>query len=141
MLLLDVNVLVYAYKEAAPQHELFRAWLEELVNGDEPFALSDQVSSGFLRIVTHPRVFSPPSLVADALEFVDILRTQPGCIVQNPGARHWGIFSDLCRVARARGNLIPDAYLAALAIETGSELVTTDGDFARFPGVRWRRPL
>jgi toxin-antitoxin system PIN domain toxin len=141
MLLPDVNILVYAYREDAPDHERFRAWLHESINSAEAYAISDLVCSGFLRIVTHPAVFDPPSPLGDALAFIEELRNQPNCVVIATGARHWQIFADLCRVSGVRGNLVPDAYLAALAIESGSEWITMDGDYARFPGLRWRRPL
>ncbi len=141
MLLPDVNVLVYAHREDAPDHDRHLAWLEQTVNSDEAFGLADIVLSGFIRVVTHPRVFSPASPVDTALAFTTALRQRPNCVVIAPGARHWDIFTSLCRRAGARGNLIPDAYLAALAIESGSDWITTDRGFARFPGLRWRHPL
>ncbi|HLB12003.1 MAG TPA: type II toxin-antitoxin system VapC family toxin [Dehalococcoidia bacterium] len=141
MLLPDVNILVYAYREDAPGHGRFREWLEELVNGDQAYGMSDLVLSGFLRVVTHAAAFSPPSPVNDALSFVEDVRSQPNCVVLAPGARHWEIFARLCQTTVVRGNLVPDAYLAALAIESGSEWITTDGDYSRFPGLRWRRPF
>ena len=141
MLLPDVNILVHAYREDAPDHAPFKDWLEDLVNGDEAYGMSDLVCSGFLRIVTHPAVFSRPSPLGDALAFVEEVRSQPGCVVIAPGARHWQIFTQLCRASAARGNLVPEAYFAALAIEPGSEWITMDGDYARFPGLRWRRPF
>jgi toxin-antitoxin system PIN domain toxin len=76
-----------------------------------------------------------------ALAFVEEVRDQPNCVIVRPGPRHWELFTDLCRRVNARGNLVPDAYLAALAIESGSEWITTDRDYARFPGLRWRHPL
>lgn len=141
MLLVDVNVLVYAHRQDAPNHRAYLDWLTELVSSDEAFGLSELVLSGFLRVVTHPRVFSPSSRLADALRFVTELRGQPNTVLVAPGPRHWDIFVGLCRKADARGNLVPDAYLAALAIESGSEWITTDGDYGRFPGLRWRRPV
>lgn len=102
--------------------------------------MSDLVLSGFLRVVTHPRVFTDPTPPEDARSFVDALRGAPNCVATNPGPRHWGIFVGLCEAAGARGNLVPDAYLAALAVESGSEWVTTDRDFSRFPGLKWRHP-
>jgi len=140
MILLDVNVLVHAYREDAPRHEAVRGWLEGLVYSDSAFAVSDLALSGFLRVVTHPRIFTPPTPLERALEFAETLRAQPNCIVLAPGDRHWSVFTRLCREADARGNLVPDAYLAALAIESGSELVTTDRDFARFEELDWRPP-
>ena len=108
---------------------------------------SDEVTSlikgaaGFVRIVTHPRVFTPPTPIAQALEFSEALRGQPNAVPIAPGTRHWQIFTRLCREIGARGNLVADAYLAALAVESGSEWITTDRDYSRFPGLRWRHPL
>ena len=141
MLLPDVNILVHAYREDAPGHPRFREWLEDLVNGDQACGMSDIVLGGFLRVVTHPAVFNPPSPIDDALAFVEDVRDQPNCVVLAPGARHWEIFARLCQRSGVRGNLVSDAYLAALAIESGSEWITMDGDYARFPGLRWRRPF
>lgn len=141
MLLPDVNVLVYAHREDAPDHERYRAWLEGVVNDSEPYGLADLVLSGFLRVVTHPRVFSLPSPLEAVLEFAEQLRSTPNCVHIAPGERHWEIFTRLCREAGAKGNLVPDAYLAALAIESGSEWITTDRGFARYRGLRWRHPL
>jgi toxin-antitoxin system PIN domain toxin len=141
VILPDVNVLIYAYREEATDHRAYRQWLEDGANGEEAFALSDIALSGFVRVVTHPRVFRPPSPVDHALDFAEDLLGQPNCAVVRPGPRRWAIFSRLCRVCRASGNLVPDAFLAALAIETGCELVTVDRDFARFEGLHWRHPL
>jgi hypothetical protein len=141
MLLPDVNVLVYAFREDAPDHRRFRRWLEKLVRGEEPYGIADLVLSGFLRIVTGPRIFIPPAPIDFALEFAKAIRENPRCTRIAPGPRHWEIFTRLCREAGVKGNLVPDAYLAALAIESGSEWITTDRDFARFPGLRWRHPL
>lgn len=141
MLLPDVNVLVYAHRSDAPDHDRYRQWLESLLEGDAAYAVSDLVLSGFLRVVTHPGVFAEPTPLEVALRFVADVRERPNCVPTAPGERHWGIFQRLCREAGARGNLVPDAFLAALAIEAGLEWVTTDRDFARFPGLRWRHPL
>jgi hypothetical protein len=140
VILPDVNVLVYAYREDTGRHTAYRAWLEAVVDGDEAYGLSDLVLAGFLRVVTHPRVFSPASPVEHALEFIHALRDHPHCVHVAPGPRHWPIVARLCREADARGNLVADAYLAALAIESGSEWMTTDRDFSRFRGLRWREP-
>lgn len=141
MRLTDVNILVYAFRAAAPDHAAHRAWLNAMVGSAEAYALSDHVLAGFLRIVTHPRVFHPPTPLEPALAFAHAFRERPNAVPVAPGARHWGIFTRLCREAQARGNLVPDAWLAALAIESGCEFVTTDRDYARFPGLRWRHPL
>ena len=136
-----MNVLVYAHREDARDHAHHRAWLEEVVNGPQAFGVSDLVLSGFLRVVTHPRVFSMPTPMERALEFADLLRSASNSVRVVPGERHWEIFAGLCRGAGARGNLVPDAWFAALAIESGSEWITTDRDYARFPGLRWRHPF
>ena len=141
MILPDVSVLVYAHREDAPNHTAYRFWLERTINGDQVYGMADLALSGFLRVVTHPRVFSPPSTMEQALAFVHDVRDQQNCIIVQPGPRHWGIFERLCREARIKGNLVPDAYLAALAIESGSEWITTDRDFSRFPQLVWRHPL
>lgn len=141
MRLVDVNVLVYAFREAAPEHVAHRAWLDALVRSDEAYAVSDHVLSGFVRIVTHPRIFHPPAPIDAALGFANAFRTQPNAVLIAPGVRHWDIFQRLCREASPKGNLVADAWLAALAIESGSELVTTDRDFARFPDLRWCHPF
>ena len=140
MLTVNVNVLVYAFRHDLPQHERAAAWLGDLVGGDEAYGLVDVVLSGFLRIVTHPRVFAVPSTMDEALEFVEQVRDCRQCVMISPGPRHWEIFTRLCRTAGVRGNLVPDAYLAALAIESGSEWITTDRGYGRFPGLRWRVP-
>ena len=141
MVLPDVNVLVYAHREDATHHAACRAWVETVINGDESFGLSDLVLSGFVRVVTHPKVFTRPSSLADALEFTEQLRGRPNCLPVAPGRRHWGIFQTLCVEAGAKGNLVPDAFLAAMAIEAGCEWITTDRDYARFKGLRWRPPF
>jgi len=141
MLLIDVNVLVYAYREDAPNHPAYHRWLTDVVSSDEPFGLVDLALSGFLRITTHPKLFTPPSSLESALEFAAALRGQPNCVVVTPGPRHWDILQELCRATKAQGNFIPDAFFAAIAIEAGSEWITTDHGFARFPHLRWRHPL
>lgn len=141
MVLLDVNVLVYAHREDSRQHQDYHHWLRQLCHAHQPFGLSDIVLSGFIRIVTHPRVFKTPSTIEEAVAFTEELREAPSCALIHPGARHWEIFCDLCRRAGVKGNLVPDAFLAALAIESGSEWITADRDFHRFPGLRVRHPL
>lgn len=141
MVLFDVNVLIYSHRVDAVEHPRYRAWLEGVVNSDGAYAISELVLSAFLRIVTNRRVFRRPSSLADGLAFADALRGQPNCVSVSPGPRHWGIFTRLCREAEVKGDLVPDAYYAALAIESGSEWITTDRDYSRFPGLRWRHPL
>lgn len=141
MVLLDVNILVYAFRPDARRHPEYAAYVEGLARNQSAFGLADIVCSGFLRIVTHPKIFTPPAYMDEALPFINALRAQPNCVIIAPGLRHWRIFSELCSSTNAKGNLVADAYLAALAIESGSEWVTTDRDFARFPGLKWRHPL
>lgn len=138
---MDVNVLVYAHRKDAERHAEYRDWLQRVTDGDTGFGLADAVLSGFLRIVTHPRIFDPPSPMPQALAFVRVLRGHPAAVVMHPGVRHWEIFCGLCRDVGAVGNLVSDAWLAALAIESGCEWISTDRDFARFPGLQWRHPL
>ena len=107
----------------------------------EPLGLAPAVLSGFIRVATHPRVFTPPAPLDRAFEFADALRAQPSSISVAPGPRHWEIYERICIAANAKGNLASDAFLAALAIEAGCELITADRDFARFPGLRWRHPF
>jgi len=137
----DVNVLVYSHREDTATHKGYRDWLERLVNGDAAYGMSDLVLSGFIRVVTHPKVFKHPSKVSDALAFAAQLRDQSNCVRVEPGPRHWEVFRRLCLESGVKGNLVPDAYLAAVAIECGCEWVSTDRDFARFKGLRWRHPL
>jgi uncharacterized protein len=139
--LFDVNVLVNAHREDAPRHLEYRAWLEQVLGGDEPYGICDLACSGFLRVVTHARVFTPPTPLELALTFLRGVRERPNAVVIAPGDRHWELFTALCVRAGARGSLVPDAYFAALAMESGCEWVSTDRDFARFTGLRWRHPL
>ena len=141
LLLVDVNVLVYAHAVEAERHAEYRDWLRALIESESAFGLSDLVLSGFLRVVTNPRVFDPPTPMTAALEAADALRTRPNCVRVTPSDRHWDIFRRLCGHSGVKGNLVPDAYLAALAIDSGSEWITTDRDYARFSGLKWRHPL
>ena len=135
----DVNVLIYAHREDAPEHDRYTAWLRALVEGDEPLALAESALASFLCIVTNGRIFPPPTPMATALMFCQRLVERPRAVLVTPGHRHWDLFVDLC--ANIQGPLVADAYLAALAIEHGCELITTDSDSARFKGLRWRHPL
>ncbi|MFN8202126.1 MAG: type II toxin-antitoxin system VapC family toxin [Solirubrobacteraceae bacterium] len=141
MILCDVNVLVYAFREDVRDHERYADWLNGIVASSEAYGVASIVLSGFLRVVTHPRIMRVPAPLDRALAFVRALGEQPNAVWMDPGSRHWAIFEDLCRATSARGNLVPDAYIAALAIEHGAQLATTDGDFARFPRLRHRHPL
>jgi toxin-antitoxin system PIN domain toxin len=137
MLLLDTNVLIYAHRRDSQQHEAYRDWVQKMIDGPEPYAVCDQALMSMIRIVTNPRVYRRPALTQEALAFADQFRNQPHAHVISPGPHFWSIFAGLCREAGATANLIPDAYLAALAIEHGCELVTADRDFWKFPGLRF----
>jgi hypothetical protein len=141
VILVDVNVLVYANRVDADDHRAFRSWLGDALDGYEPVAVADIVLSGVVRILTNSRIYREPTKLADALSYVDALRDHANVVQVAPGTRHWHIFRRLCTAGSAKGNLVPDAYLAALAIEAGCEWITTDRDFARFEGLRWRHPL
>ena len=134
----DVNVLVYAHREESAEHHRYAGWLTKLASGPEPFAMSELVLQGFLRLVTSPKIFNPASTLEQALRFIDAFLTLPTCNVIRPGARHWGIFRDLCESKSLKGPMIADAAHAALAIESGCEWVSADTDFASFaPRLRW----
>lgn len=137
----DVNVLVNAHRPEAPSHVAWNEWLESARVAREPLGVASLVLSGFLRIVTHSRVFATPTTLSDALAFTEALRLSPSVVEVVPGERHWSIFTDLCTAVGAHGNLVPDAYLAALAIECGAVWVTADRGFARFPGLRVEHPV
>ena len=141
MLLTDVNVLIYAHRAESPEHEAYARWLTDLATGEEPFGLSELVLSSVVRIVTNPRVFKTPTPIDMALAFVDELLRRPNAVRLRPGSRHFELFERLCRQTNASGKLVADAYHAALAMEHGCEWVTTDADFGRFPGLRYRHPL
>jgi toxin-antitoxin system PIN domain toxin len=140
VILPDVNVLIYAFREESPRHGVCRPWLAGIVSGDARFGLSLGVLSGVVRITTNPRVFANPSSIDEAFGFCEDLLEQPHCEVVEPGARHWGIFRRLCIETRTRGPNVSDAWFAALAIEWDCEWITFDRDFARFPGLKWRTP-
>jgi toxin-antitoxin system PIN domain toxin len=141
VILPDVNVLIHAFRRDASDHEKYKHWLESELAGGTVVGVSDMVLSSVVRIVTHPRVFITPSPSEEVFRFTDYLRSRANVINVAPGKSHWSIFRHLCSAVQARGNLIADAYLAALAIESGAEWITTDRDYARFPGLRWRCPL
>jgi uncharacterized protein len=138
LILPDVNILLYVIRTDLPQHARHKAWLEEVVNGADPYGISPQVLASVIRIATRSGAFARPSSLKDALDFSAVLLSQPNCRVVEPGPRHWDIFTNLCRLVTASGNLVQDAWFAALAIESGCEWITNDRDYARFPGLRWR---
>ena len=112
-----------------------------MVNGEAAYGMSTQVVSGVMRIATHPKIYNNPSRFTEVNAFASVLLTQPHCQIIRPGPRHWNIFGDLCARSGATGNLVQDAWYAALAIESGCEWITADRDYARFGGLRWRTPF
>ena len=132
----DVNVLVSAFREDADHHVLCRTWLVDACSGREQIGLSELVLSGVLRVLTHPRVFHPPTPSEAATAFVDALLAQPASVPLRPGSGHWRIFRGMAAKLHLTGNRVPDAYHAALAIEHGCEWVTLDRGFAAYSGLR-----
>jgi toxin-antitoxin system PIN domain toxin len=141
VILPDVNVLVYAFRSDVEHHDEHRIWLEGVVNGETAYGMSPQVLASVIRLATHPRIFAHPSRLTEVLAFVSVLLDQPHCQIIEPGRRHWDIFTRLCQSANAYGNLIQDAWLAALAIESGCEWITNDRDYSRFEGLHWRTAI
>jgi toxin-antitoxin system PIN domain toxin len=141
MILCDVNILVNAFRPDAVDHKRYAGWLLERIESSTPVGVSPLALSGLIRIVTNRRVYKEPTTLTATLEFCEALLGAPNAVKLQPGPRHWSIFARLCRDAGATANLVPDAYHAALAIEHNAEWITTDRDFARFPGLRWRHPL
>ena len=140
MILPDVNVLIYAFRQDAPQHGLCREWLEREIAKDSRFGISPLTLAALVRITTLSRPGHAPSSGEEAFRFCDYILGQPNCSVVEPGAGHWDIFKRLCFEARIRGGLVTDAWYAALAIEWGCEWITMDRDYARFPGLKWKGP-
>lgn len=142
MIFPDVNICLAAMRpDASPTADRVRVWFEDQLNGHEQVGLSHLVLSAVVRISTHHRIFRSPSSPTEAIEFADALLAAPAATVVLPGARHWSIFRDLVTGHRLRANDVPDAYLAALAMEAGASLVTLDRGFARFDGLRRTDPL
>lgn len=141
MILLDVNVLVYACRRDAERHDEYHRWLTKTLTDQQPVGITPESLAAVIRITTHPRLWKAPLTFDEAFAFTAAVRASPTSHPMLPGAAHWETFSLLCRETNARGNLIMDAWLAALAIDQGCTLVTTDRDFARFQGLRWKHPL
>ena len=141
MILLDANVLLYAYNPSFPQHRRARTWLEQNFSAPAPIGLPWATIFAFLRIGTNPRAFPEPLTTDEAVAVVSAWLTHPTVTVLTPGERHWSILQDLLLRVRVRGAQVADAHLAALAIEHGATLCTTDRDFAVFGGLRLMNPL
>lgn len=141
MIVLDANILLYAYDTASPQHAKARAWIEQAFSGLDPIGLPWQTTSAFLRIMTNPRLPGNRFTLEEAVQVVDSWFGQPNSRPLAPGDDHWPLFRQMIVEGQAPGPLVSDAHLAALTIEYGGVLHTTDRDFARFPGLRWTNPL
>ncbi len=141
MILVDANLMLYAQDEDSPLHTAARAWWDAQLSGAAPVCLCLPAISAFLRITTNRRIFERPLTLAEAVERVERWLTQPCVRIVNPTENHWAFFRELLLAGTATANLVADAHLAALAMEHGCELNSTDSDFARFPKLRWRNPL
>jgi toxin-antitoxin system PIN domain toxin len=141
VILVDANILLYAEDQLSPQHDAARAWWDAQLSGDAPVCLCWTVLGAFIRIGTNPRVFDHPLSLDQALFRVQSWLDQSCTRIVNPTERHWTVFQKMLREGQAVANLVTDAHLAALAVEHGCELISTDSDFSRFSGIRWRNPL
>ena len=141
MILVDANILLYAEDALQSRHQQARAWWDGQLSGTGVVCLCWTVLSAFIRIGTNPRVFEHPLSLEQALARVQSWLDQPCTRVVRPTERHWTVFKQVLTDGQAVANLVTDAHLAALAIEHGCELASTDSDFARFPILKWRNPL
>jgi toxin-antitoxin system PIN domain toxin len=141
MKLLDLNILVYAMDESSSRHQAARAWLDEALSGSDTVAFAWHVLIGFVRLSTRSAVFARPLTVDESFDVVDGWLQQPCVTVLHPTERHVSLLRGLLTPLGTAGNLTSDAHLAALAIEYGAKLCSTDVDFSRFAGVRWIDPL
>ncbi len=141
MILIDANVLLYAEDALHPHHEKARLWWDKALSGSDPVCLCWPVIAAFIRIGTNRRVFERPLSLLQAIARVQSWLDQPCTRIVRPTQRHWQVFSELLVDARATANLVTDARIAALAIEHGCRIVSTDSDFSRFRGVKWYDPL
>lgn len=141
MILVDANLLIYAYINDLPQHESARKWLDGQFNQGERVGLPWPSLLAFVRIVSNPRIFERPLGVQTIWQQLDDWLKLTGVWIPLPTSRHSKILSQLLLYAAGRPNLVPDAHLAALAIEHGLTLCSSDGDFARFPDLKWKNPL
>ena len=141
MFLFDVNIYVHAHREDSPHHQVCRDFLEKHLAGPNLTGYSPLALSGFLRIVTHPKVFNPPSELDTAIYFCNSITKLQNAVPVYPGESQWSVFTHLLRANNAKGNLVPDAWFAALAIGCGCTWVTTDRDFSRFKGLDIEYPV
>lgn len=140
-MLVDANLLIYAVDTDSPHHARASVWFAELLSGTTPVALAWLVILTFLRITTRPGIMRRPQTPEQALGFIEEWLAQPYVSLVGPGDHHWPLLRNLLKTTGTAGNLVPDAHLAALAIEHGCALYSTDNDFKRFPGVEHVNPL
>ena len=141
MIVLDANILLYAYDCASPHHAKARVWVEQAFSGTDPVGLPWQTAAAFLRVMTNSKLQGDRFTLEEAVAVVDSWLEQPNIRMLSPGENHWSLFRQMVIEGQAAGPLISDAHLAALTIEYGGVLHTTDRDFARFPDLRWVNPL
>ncbi|MGO9593370.1 MAG: type II toxin-antitoxin system VapC family toxin [Steroidobacteraceae bacterium] len=141
MILIDANILIYAHVSSFAQHNLARDWLDQQLNASAPVGLPWASLLAFLRLVTNPRVFEQPEPISDAWQQVRAWLSSETAWVPQATERHADILGKFLTLPGVHGNLVPDAHLAALAVEHGLTLYSTDGDFARFQGLRWINPI
>ena len=141
MILVDANLLLYAEDSLSAHHEAARTWWDAQLSGSEPVCLCWPVLTAFLRIATNARLQQRPLTLQEAVDRVQSWIDQPCVRTIQPTEQHWEILQRMLQDGNATGNLVPDAHLAALALEHDCELYSTDADFARFPGLQWRNPV
>ena len=141
MIILDANILIYAYDELSSFHTRARAWLETTFSGKELVGIPHLVIAAFLRITTTPKLPGQRFTIEEASQIVDHWLEQPNVRLLSPGEDHWALLRKIFLEGQAYGALVSDAQVAALTLEFGGILHTTDRDFARFPGLRWINPL
>ena len=141
MIVPDLNLLVFAYNQAAPFHNDARRWWEGLVNGTERVGIPWVGAAGFVRLMTHRSAIDQPVTPSEAIDTIESWFRYPHVTPLNPGAEHLSLFRQALAAAGVGGNLVTDAHVAALAMEYQAEVHSNDTDFGRFPGLRWRNPL
>ncbi len=141
MILVDANILLYAEDKLSPRHEAARSWWDTQLSGASPVCLCWTVLGAFIRISTNPRVYEHPLSLDQASARVQSWLDQPCIRIVQPTQQHWAVFKKMLLGGQAIANLVTDAHLAALSMEHGCDLISTDSDFSRFPGIHWRNPL
>lgn len=141
MILVDANLLLYAEDALSPHHDRAREWWDAQLSGTSPVCLCWEVLCAFIRLTTNPRVFEHPLSLAQAISRVQSWLDQPCLRIIQPTEKHWTFLKEMLTGGQASANLVMDAHLAALALEHGCELASTDSDFSRFSKLKWRNPL